>query len=175
LFAFVPDFGNLFWLAIPLYAILTFTGLFYTYPLVLEARIREGKAWVYVPKWWKSTPKLLAKPYVLSMYILCSISFAGMVNHFIKKGLGFYILIPVGFILAVIVNKNVMRLRFSQQREAYFKVYDLIVQEYDKQGKSFNEVEIRNLAMYEHQNGLRVADNEGRLIHFLKEKIAQPM
>jgi hypothetical protein len=160
-----------FWIPIPVWILFIYWCYSVAYPLNLEARIRQGKSWIYLPRNWRGSRKSFAMPITFVLFALLTSSSALALSNLTGPSLSLALPLAVPcFALAFFIYIRIARFRFFQQRDAFFREYDLIVRQFQKDGKTFSENEIRNLAMYEHQNSLRQADEKGRLLKYLSLK-----
>jgi len=168
----ISDFlGSWYWLPFPLYVLYWYWVMFVSYPRHLQKLIRSGKAWLYIPASFRGLRRFAAYPVSLLLFLLVSFSISGALNGLVGFGVpGLLIFaIPAGaFVWSC--RRYWLRYRYLQQQDAFFYEYDLLIQRYDREGKQIVESDIRNLAMYEHQNSLRQADESGQLLRYVRNK-----
>lgn len=165
--------GSLFWLSLPLAILHWLWCRFYAYPLYLEARIREGKQWIYLPIGWKSSKR---KPvYALTLFLMTLTAFcaASALHYWLAWGpvaFGFYFVLFV--LLLLLSQQHALRKNYFLQRECYFQDYNKLAHQMHLEGKTFNDTDLRNRCMWEHQSNLRQADRKKRLNKYIKAKAA---
>ena len=143
---------------------------FAAYPVSFELQLRRGKSWVYIPLRWKGFRKFI----VLSLSRLLILSVAGsgtilLVFQTRRQG-------PIwiaGFAVALFLIANKLdsfwnHLRYRQQEDAYYRLYDELCAKLGKEGKDYTETQIRSLAAYQHQQNLHKADETGNFLATLK-------
>jgi endonuclease YncB( thermonuclease family) len=59
---------------------------------------------------------------------------------------------------------------YSLQRDYYYQIYRALEEAAYKEGRVMRKNDLQNQCMWQHQNDLRKADKENRLIAFLKGK-----
>ncbi len=165
--------GSLYWLPIPLAVLHWAWCRFLAYPLYLEARIREGKSWIYMPIWWKPGKRRLVYLATLLMLALTAIDAAAVLYFLLPWGyvaLGFY---AVFFVLVLLWSQQLaLRKHYYLQRDCYFLDYNKLAHQMHKEGKPIHDADLRNRCMWEHQSNLRQADRKHRLGRYLKAKAA---
>jgi hypothetical protein len=159
-----------FWLPIPLLGLFAWYCLFLYYPNYLNERIKKGKFWIYIPSWYKGSRKRMVQTLTPIIEVIIAISFFLPVYLFTKNPVISLSSIALFFVLVKIFGNRVCRHRYIQQRDAYFREYDLLVRQFAREGKKYKETELNNRCMYQHQATLKNADEKGRLIKYLNLK-----
>jgi len=169
----VNTLGSLFWLPLPLAVGHWFWCRMLAYPLYLEARIREGKSWIYLPVWWKSGRRRLFYFTTLFLLGITALSAACTLHYLLPWGwiaFAFYIVL---FILILLISQQrALRYHYLLQRDCYFLDYQKLAHQMHLEGKPLNDADLRNRCMWEHQSNLRQADRKHRLGKYLKAKAA---
>jgi hypothetical protein len=171
--AWVNTLGSLFWLPIPLAVAHWFWCRLVAYPLFLEARIREGKSWIYLPIWWNPRKRRLFYFVTLLLLALPAITAACTLHFLLSWGwiaLGFYLALFV--LLLLFSQQQAIRKNYLLQRDCYFLDYHRLAHQMHLEGKPLNDADLRNRCMWEHQSNLRQADRKKRLGKYLKAKAA---
>ena len=169
----VNTLGSLFWLPIPLATAHWFWCRFLAYPLYLEARIRDGKSWLYLPIGWSPSRHNLYYVVTLLLFSLSALSFACSLHYLLPWGyvaLGFYWVL--GLLLLLFSQNQALRKHYFLQRDCYFLDYHKLAHQAHKEGKALNDGDLRNRCMWEHQSNLRQADRKHRLYKYIKAKAA---
>jgi len=139
--------------------------LYIAYPLVLDKCIERGQSWLYLPLKWKGLLKAVISvttPILLLFVILLGTSAVWL---YTRKMPG-YFFVFFSLILAVIIfylHSFCLKFRFRQQENSYFFIRGQLSQKMKSSGKKLSEMEINNLASFQHQNLLREADIKGKL------------
>lgn len=165
--------GSLFWLPLPLAVAHWFWCRLVAYPLYLEARIREGKSWIYIPIWWASRKRSLVYATTLLLLGISAITAACTLHFLLPWGwiaLAFYLTF---FVLVLLISQQqALRKNYLLQRDCYFLDYNKLAHQLHKEGKPLNDSDLRNRCMWEHQSSLRQADRKHRLGKYLRAKAA---
>ncbi len=142
-----------------------FWWLFIAYPIELDLFIKKGTSYLYLPMKWKGIYKIfiIRLTQFFGFAILCSGITALWLYlehldplYFVGSALAF-----MGFLF--LAKSSYRKKRFNQQMNAYFFIRNKIYSETNEKGKKLNELEIDNLASFQHQNILRGADENGIL------------
>jgi hypothetical protein len=154
------------------YILLWYWCLYAAYPLSLDKKIKKGKSWLYIPAKWRDKRKLLVillTPFFLILPILLSTQSlslaAGNTSLFFISGSAFISSLLVMTLFSYLVN-----IHFRQQQDFYFYIKDQISFKSELDGKKLSNMEINNLASFQHQNFLQKADKEGMLLMALKKQ-----
>ncbi|MBF0432355.1 MAG: hypothetical protein HQK83_13805 [Fibrobacteria bacterium] len=143
-----------------------FWDLFIAYPVVLDNYIKRGQSWLYLPLKWNSWIKKFINFFNPIVFALTLFS-GGAALYFNTPFLKLYITIPVFIVLATgftFINDLLLKKRFHQQEDLYFYVRGKIQKQMSQKGKGLSELEINNLASFQHQNMLREADEKHKFI-----------
>jgi hypothetical protein len=145
---------------------------FVAYPASFERKLRQGKLWVYIPLRWRGLHKfnilLLSRLLVLG---IAGIGAALLVNHTGRREplwiTGFSVVLFLG---ALRLDAFWTSRRYRQQEDAYYLLHDELHAKLEQEGKDFTDAQCRNLAIYQHQQRLRKADESGKLIAAMRQE-----
>jgi hypothetical protein len=136
---------------------------FMAYPSAFERQLRGGKPWVYIPMRWKGFHKSLVS--LLSRILILALAINGtalFVHYTHRRHLWSVILVILILgILAARLGGLWTHLRYRQQEDVYYRLHDELRAKLELEGKDFTEAQLRHLAIYQHQQHLRKAE-EGR-------------
>ena len=145
---------------------------FVAYPASFERMLRQGKSWVYIPLRWKGFHKI--QVLILSRLLLLGIAAAGTtlaVFHTGRREPWWIAAFGTGLLLLTLrLDAWWIRLRYRQQEDAYYLLHDELRAQLEREGKDFTEPKFRNLAVYQHQQRLRKADEAGELLSELRRE-----
>ncbi len=143
-----------------------------SFPTSFEKQLKLGKSWVYIPLRWYGSHKF----WVLTVSKLLNLGFAitgcFLLANYTGKTNPYWI---AGFILVFLVLANRLdafftHLRYRQQEDCYYSLYDTLRARLELEGKDYSEMQYRNLASYQHQQRLRKADETGIFTLSLRQK-----
>lgn len=168
-----PLLFHLVWLPVPLTIAYSFWCYLKAYPLYLEARIQDRKSpksWVYLPAWWNKHTKFTTPLLAWVFWFVTMISWALACIALLPGDLALQVILTaVAAILLRFLKDFWIKQHYILQRESYFLDYRRLALEAHNRG-SFNETDLRNRCMYEHQQALHRAEQSGRLIQYLRAK-----
>lgn len=163
--------GKLYWIPVPLAVAHWAWCWFVAFPLFLEARIREGKAWVYLPIWWSKPVHSWIYPGTLLLFSLNVLWWTSATYHFLPQRLLLLLAFLLVYSVVFLMLQHLwLRQNYHLQRECYFKEYRKLAHQYHREGKPMSDVDLRNRTMWEHQNSLRRADKTKRFYKYLVRK-----
>jgi hypothetical protein len=145
---------------------------FVAYPISFERNLKKGKSWVYIPLRWQGAYKvqitlvsrlLLVVVIAVGVLVLCHFTRRTTVPWIIGYGLG------IGVVVTRL-NALWLKLRYKQQEDAYYFLHDELRVRLENEGKDIADSAFKSLAAYQHQNLLRKADEQGRLIQTLRSQ-----
>ena len=143
---------------------------FVAYPIAFEKNLKKGKPWVYIPVRWKGGYKLLIR-FVTRLILLALIGIGILLAnlYFGETHIAWYSAfgIALGF-LALRLNSVWLQSRYRQQEDLYYRLHDELRAKHVLEGKDVGESTFKSLAAYQHQTGLRKADEQGQLIKTLR-------
>jgi hypothetical protein len=159
---------------VPFLGLYWYWCLYHAYPIHLERQIRAGKAWVYIPLWWKGSrkPLTMVTSVLLRIAVIISISFTAMQSITYLRNWPVMAVI-FSILLTQALNWWWLPVRFQQQLKTYFNMRSAIVDNYYNSGKPYNDMEIKNLCNWEHQNRLRSHDVKGDFLRYISETSRQ--
>lgn len=166
----VSGIGSLFWLPLIFLPIYFAWCRFLDYPVVLEKHIRNGKAWPYLPMYWKGKKRKLIRIASILLFWVGNLSFACAlfylfpVSHwvFLIIGMGLAIFIEVK--ICFFATREIVRL----QRDRYFQIYTKLSNQALAKGDEISDSQLSAKAQWQQQNDFRIADKQGRFMPFLK-------
>jgi hypothetical protein len=141
-------------------------ALFFGFPAGLERMLRRGRQWVYVPLRWKGFRKV--RILFLSRLLALGVAASGaaLLVHYSERRQTLWIIAFVALCYAVAAWLQELwhGLRYKQQEDAYFLLLDEARARFEAQHKDHTPAQLRSLSAYQHQQSLRKADEEGRLL-----------
>lgn len=150
-------------------------GLFFAYPVGFERMLRRGRTWVYVPLGWKGFRKLqiLFVSRVLVLGVTVTGTYLAALLFILREGRKHGSLWIAGTILVLYVIAAWLQatwngLRYRQQEDAYYLLHDELRAKLEGENKDYSETQLRSLSAYQHQQRLRKADEEGKLLPVLQ-------
>ncbi len=170
-----PTLHSLYWLWGSFASLLILHLLwcqFIAYPVSFERKLRQGKPWVYIPLRWKGFHKFqimllsrLLELVIAGMGVALFVAHTGRLEPLRIAGLTVLL-----FLAATRLGAFWTHLRYRQQEDAYYLLHDELRIQFEQEGKDFTEPQFRNLAVYQHQQRLRKADEAGKLIAELRRE-----
>jgi len=159
--------GSLWWMPLLFWLVYFFWCRFLDYPADLEKHIRGGKAWPYLPKFWKK--KKLIRLASLLLFWLGGLSCACSLYYLLYEH---FILLIVGLALSIFLEIKIRSFAIKDtvrlQQDRYFQIYTQLASQAVSRGDEVSDSELLSKAQWLHQNDLRLADKQGRLMPFLK-------
>jgi len=143
------------------------------YPAAFERQLRRGKSWVYIPMRWKGSHK--STVLTVSRLLLLAIAASGtalFVVHYLHRR-QLWVVLPAVFILAVVaarLERLWTHLRYRQQEDVYYRLYDALHDRLEQEGKDYTEAQLRNLATYQHQQQLRKSEEASEFLPALNRE-----
>jgi hypothetical protein len=162
--------GSLFFLPLLLWAAYFLLGSYLDYPADLERQIKSGKVWPYLPMYWKGKKKTFIRIashflfWLSNMFGACTIYYLFSGLHPAIIILGLAISIFIGLKVRIESTKKVIRL----QQDRYFQIYTKLKSEALFKGSEISDSELSSRTQWQHQNDLRQADKQERLLQYLK-------
>lgn len=142
------------------------------YPISFERHLKRGKSWVYIPIRWKGGQKL--QILMVSRILMVCIVALGVILLSLytrRASWAWYAVFGVGAgILILRLNALWLLFRYKQQEDAYYYLHDELRAKLENEGREVGDAAFKNLAAYQHQNLLRKADEQGRLIPTLRSQ-----
>lgn len=146
--------------------------LFIAYPVAFERSLKRGKTWVYIPLRWQGGHKL--QVLLISRLLLVAVIAVGVIvlGYITRRTSAPWI---AGFgvasgLLALRLNALWLRMRYKQQEDSYYFLHDELRSKLESEGKDMADSAFKSLAAYQHQNLLRKADEQGKLIPTLRSQ-----
>ena len=138
------------------------------FPIQLEKQIKAGKSWVYLPLNWKGSRKSIIRFFSHTIAFFPAFTVLGSFYYSLNYGIIIASCVGTSLFLALnLLSKKLILIRYKQQESNYFSILSAIARQNKRDGKPASEVEMRNLCSWEHQNTLRLADKDGRLLQEL--------
>ena len=145
---------------------------FVAYPISFERNLKKGKSWVYIPIRWKGGQKLqilLVSRILMIGIVALSVVLLSLYTR--RASWGWYAAFGVGATLLILrLNTLWLLFRYKQQEDAYYFLHDELRTKLENEGRDMGDAAFKNLAAYQHQNLLRKADEQGRLIQTLRSQ-----
>jgi hypothetical protein len=162
--------GSLFFMPLLLWVAYFLLGSYLDYPADLERQIKGGKVWPYLPMYWKGKKKTIIRTTSHFLFWLSNI-FGACTLYYLFSGLHPAIII-LGLAISIFISlkvriestKKVTRL----QQDRYFQIHNKLANEAKSKGSEISESELSSRAQWQHQNDLRQADKQERLLQYLK-------
>jgi hypothetical protein len=145
-------------------------NLFFCYPAGFERMLRRGRSWVYVPMRWKGLRKLqilfVSRLIVVGIAALATLLFA----HYTVTPKTWWLALCFVAVYGVAAWLQGLWIdfRYRQQEDGYYLTHDEMRDRFVEENKDYTEAQIRSLAAYQHQQGLRKADEEGSFLTVLR-------
>ncbi len=143
---------------------------FVAYPISFERHLKKGKPWVYIPMRWQGAYKF--QIVFLSRLLMVLVVAVGVLlaSHYSRKsGIPWLVGFGAGIGLLVLrLNALWLKHRYKQQEDSYYYLHDELRTRLENEGKDMADSAFKNLAAYQHQNLLRKADEQGKLIQTLR-------
>ncbi|MCL2260927.1 MAG: hypothetical protein FWC15_06180 [Fibromonadales bacterium] len=162
------DAGSLWWIPLFLWTGYFFWCRSFDYPADLERHIRKGRSWPYLPMFWRRR-KLIRFVSLLLLWggniiFACALYSLFPIKH--------VTLLIIGIALATFgctkirsfATKKIIQL----QRDRFFQIYTQMQNAAVSKGSEVTDSELLPKTQWQHQNDLRLADKQGRLMAFLK-------
>jgi hypothetical protein len=118
--------------------------------------------------YWKGIKRKAIRFISVLLFWLGNLSFA-CVSYYLFPHLA---LLAVGMVLSIFVK---VKIRFyatreiiSLQQDRHFQIYSQLKNHALIKGDDISESEISSRSQWQHQNDLRIADKQGRLMEFLR-------
>jgi hypothetical protein len=164
------EFGSLFWIPVLVLPAYFFLCRSLDYPAVLEEHIRNGKVWPYLPIFWKGRKKKLIRIASILLFWLGNLSFACALYYLFPYK--YFVFLFIGLGLAIFVE---IKIRFygtieivRLQQERYFQIYTNLANQDLTKGDEISDNQLLAKTQWQHNNDLRLADKQGRLLQFLR-------
>jgi len=168
-FNIISKIGSFFWVSLLCWIIYFFWCRLLDYPAALEKEIRSGKAWPYLPIYWKGKKRWFIRAgslflfWTANLFGACSLYFL-IYEHVTLIVVGLAISIIVGVKISRISVKDIVR----SQQDMYFQTYTRLRSQAKLKGDEVLDSELSSKAQWQYHNDLRQADKLGRLMQFLK-------
>jgi hypothetical protein len=147
-----------------------FWSLYLAYPAAFERLLRRGRTWVYVPLRWKGFRKL--QILFVSRLIVLGITATGALLFMQHTGRRQTLWVAAAVALfysgAIWLQGFWSGIRYRQQEDAYYLLHDELRVKLAEQNKDYSEAQLRSLSAYQHQQRLRMADEEGAFLAVLR-------
>ena len=140
------------------------------YPADLEKHIKNGKSWPYLPKFWKAEKRKLIRVanYLLfwmgNLFCACSLYYLFPYEHVVFLIIGMALSMFIEIKIRSFGTKDIIRL----QQDRYFQIYTQLANQAVSKGNEVSDSELLSRTQWQHQNDLRLADKQGRLMEFLR-------
>lgn len=146
---------------------------FLDYPVVLEKFIRKGKAWPYLPLFWKGKKRTLIRMASLLIFWLGNLTSACALYYLLPDfQYKHFVALVIGIGLSVFVQKKIRYYGTDKmihlQRDRYFQIYTKLANLALSKGDEISDSELLAKAQWQQHNDLRLADKQGRLLAFLR-------
>jgi hypothetical protein len=145
-------------------------GSYLDYPADLERQIKSGKVWPYLPMYWKGKKKTIIRIashflfWLANIFGACTLYYLFSEVHAGIIILGFAGSIFISLKVRIESTKKVLRL----QQDRYFQIYTKLASEAMSKGSEISDSELSSRTQWQHQNDLRQADKQNRLLQYLK-------
>jgi hypothetical protein len=168
----VKGVGSHWWLPLLVWFAYFFWSRFLDYPAALETFIKNNKTWPYLPMYWKGSKRKAIRFLSLLLFWLGNLFFACVLfrlsqNLYIAGALfiiGIAMSIFVEFRIRYYATEEIIRL----QRDRHFQIYTSLADSALKKGNEISDSELFSRAQWQHQNDLRLADKQGKLMEYLR-------
>lgn len=146
-------------------------SLFFAYPAAFERMLRRGRNWVYVPLAWRGARKLqvLAVARLLTLGITASGVWLFVEYSARRHPVWVAAFVVLCYAVAAWLQGFWTTMRYRQQEDGFFLRLDTLRAKMEQENKDFTDTQLRSLASYQHQQSLRKADEERRLLAELRE------
>jgi hypothetical protein len=166
----VNGVGSLWWLPVFFWFAYFFWCRSLDYPADLEKHIKNGKSWPYLPKFWKAEKRKLIRVanYLLfwlgNLFCACSLYYLFPYEHVVFLIIGMALSMFIEIKIRSFGTKDIIRL----QQDRYFQIYTQLANQAVSKGNEVSDSELLSRTQWQHQNDLRLADKQGRLMEFLR-------
>jgi len=168
LFDKAAELGSLWWLPLFLWTAYFFWCRSWDYPADLERHIRKGRPWPYLPVFWKKRQLIRAVSILLlwgaNIIFACALYSLLPMKHVIFLFIGLAAATFAGTKIRSFGTRRIIRL----QQDRYFQIYTQMKNQAVSKGSEITDGELLDKTQWQHQNALRLADKQGRLMVFLK-------
>jgi len=168
--SWIKIFGQYFWLGLLFWAGIFLWFRYRAYPLYLKKMLRKGKKWVYIPLWWKMNPKKHIQIKAIGVSLIFLAIFFSASSLYWLLPLSPYVFL-IGLILFSIVAFFFVRwsIRFvgDLEEDCYFFEYRHQVIKDEKEGKKYQDTDVRNRTTWAFQSHVKRADEHGRFLPFI--------
>ncbi|MFC1584107.1 hypothetical protein ACFL5V_01020 [Fibrobacterota bacterium] len=149
--------------------------LYIAYPLVLDKYIRKGQYWLHLPLKWKGLHKSFTAFFTPLLLAAVLLSGTIMLWLYVEHAPLYIFIASWGALISAVLSFHAfcLRHRLRQQEDSYFFIRAQLNKKMEASGKKLSETEMNNLASFQHQNMLRTADLEGKLIKALADQSSQ--
>jgi len=146
-------------------------SLFFAYPAMFERMLRRGRTWVYVPLRWQGGRKL--QILIAARLLTLGMTAAGtwlFVEYSERRHVAWVAaFIVLCYAVAEWLQGFWTTMRYRQQEDSFFLRLDTLRAKMEQENKDYTESQLRSLAAYQHQQALRKADEERRLLAELRD------
>jgi hypothetical protein len=169
------EIGSFWWTPVFFWIAYFLWSYFWDYPADLEKHIRTGKVWPYLPIFWKAEKKKLIR--IVSIFLFwvgnlsCACSLLYLFPRFKQEHFSitfFAIGIAFSTLTELKIRSFAIKDIIHLQRDRYFQIYTQLASQAVSRGDEVSDGELFAKAQWQHQNDLRLADKQGRLVAFLK-------
>ena len=146
-------------------------SLFFAYPAAFERMLRRGRSWVYVPLRWQGARKLQIQlaARILTLGITASGTWLFVEHSGRRHAVWVAAFVVLCYTVAAWLQGFWTSMRYRQQEDGFFLRLDTLRAKMEQENKDYTEAQLRSLAAYQHQQALRKADEERRLLAELRE------
>ncbi len=145
---------------------------FMSYPASFERQLRRGKPWVYIPLRWKGIRKFGTLTFSRLLVLGIAAEGAVLLLHQLgRKEPVWFLASAILFLVAALrLDTFWTERRYHQQEDAFYLLHDELRAKMEHEGKDFTDSQCRSLAIYQHQQRLRKADEAGHLIAAMRQE-----
>lgn len=146
-------------------------SLFFAYPTTFERMLRRGRTWVYVPLRWRGGLKLRILTLARALTLGITASGAWLFVEYSERRHAVWVaaFVVLCYAVAAWLQGFWTSVRYRQQEDGFFLRLDTLRAKMEQENKDFTEAQLRSLAAYQHQQALRKADEERRLLAELRD------
>ena len=169
----INEVGSFWWLSVLFFWIAYFFwGRFSDYPAELEKHIRNGKVWPYLPMFWKTSKKKVIRIVNFLLFWAGNLFSACALYSLSPSERASWVLLIIGMVSSILVEIKIRSFAIKDivhlQQDRYFQIYTQLASQAVSKGNEISDSELSAKAQWQHQNDLRLADKQGRLMEFLK-------
>jgi len=164
--------GSFWWGVVLFWVAYFFWSRFWDYPADLEKRIRSGRVWPYLPMFWKTPQKRFIRILSYLLFWAGNLLSACSLYFLFPHGKQNFVLLIIGMALSIFIEVKIRSFAIKDiihlQRDRYLQIYTQLASQALSKGDEISDSELSSKTQWQHQNDLRLADKQGRLMEFLK-------